>query len=476
MISCKRLAASWSVVLLALAQVAGQTPTPNAPAAPAIVDHPRNAGASKIIEEAREAAKAIPEEFSRGEVVCVVGTLQASNGEVQKAIATANECYPHTTELQSALGKYLAEFGTPARTKQSANALKHGSATMYYSIAEFHTLKDDFKAALEAAASADAPEVRAEAYARIALRQASKGLEDEASQTYALAASTYPREVPASRVDQLLLSGALERGDIDAARKRIVALASEQDRAIALLEGAEKLVSGHPDMAKTWIDEALKSMVGGERKQFLTYFTIPLLVNLGELEKAMAAAASLVPLHDFGLKSYTAIAAVCAERKDFACLDSALTKLHSAKNADSPDMQEFMESMMLVNIAAALIESGEYARADRLLERVEKSPESTMLLDEVQALRAASYAKQERFGDALASAKKIRSMGARDSGWASFRRIAALQTKKSGEAAPLQWARALKEPRDRAGALIGIAEMLLGVADTKFHYNIIYIH
>jgi hypothetical protein len=86
-------------------------------------------------------------------------------------------------------------------------------------------------------------------------------------------------------------------------------------------------------------------------------------------------------------------------------------------------------------------------------------------------------AQQKRFADALAEALKIEPDAMTDNHRGTGLRILALlQTKQSGRKASETWILRLKTPEERAYALLGIAQALLGIEATKLGYATIHVH
>ena len=91
--------------------------------------------------------------------------------------------------------------------------------------------------------------------------------------------------------------------------------------------------------------------------------------------------------------------------------------------------------------------------------------------------RVLILALRERFVEARTLALKIKpdSMTDKYRGTA-LRILALLQTKKSGSKAVKAWMLRLRTPEERAYALVGIAQALIGIEETKLGYAVIHIH
>ena len=183
------------------------------------------------------------------------------------------------------------------------------------------------------------------------------------------------------------------------------------------------------------------------------------------------------------VKGYLAIAVSCAEAKDIGCVDSAVQKMRSV--AGSEDNEEevsvFGLKLMILNVTAALIDNGQLAAASRLLAPFERHQDDVSwkmgIEPEVQLQRVFILAQQGRFRQARALALNMRPDSVADvQRGTALRTIAVLQTNKSGFALSQSWASALKDPEDRAYALLGIVQVLLEIGDVKLPYSAIQIH
>ena len=132
---------------------------------------------------------------------------------------------------------------------------------------------------------------------------------------------------------------------------------------------------------------------------------------------------------------------------------------------------------MILNITAALIDHDQFDGASRLLTSVENVDErsTTSMKAGIQFERVFMLARQDGFDDARNLALKIDSIEEGQRGTA-LRTVALLQAKKQGSAATQRWASVLEDARDRAYALLGIAQALLGFDDPKLPYSEISIH
>jgi len=84
---------------------------------------------------------------------------------------------------------------------------------------------------------------------------------------------------------------------------------------------------------------------------------------------------------------------------------------------------------------------------------------------------------QSKFDSARSLALKMRPDSIADiQRGTALRTIALLQTNKKGVASSQIWAMTLADTEDRAYALLGIAQSLLGIDNVKLPYNVIQVH
>jgi len=248
-----------------------------------------------------------------------------------------------------------------------------------------------------------------------------------------------------------------------------------------MISGAEELLKkADQASARVWLEDALQGLPAGPRYDFLRYLAIPLQVKLGYKARAMQSASALSS--ELLMKGYTAVAVACAEAKDVAGVNAALEKMQLAASSERKDKEfsDFEAKLMTLNVTAALMDNGEFDVASRLLTSVEQHLDEGSRLSigtEAQLERVFALAQQGGFDDARSLAMKMRpnSVAEVQRGTA-LRTIALLQTKKNGAASVKSWALALADAEDRAYALLGIAQALLGVDDVKLPYNAIQIH
>lgn len=326
-----------------------------------------------------------------------------------------------------------------------------------------------------------APEVRSDALRWIAQQQAANGDYAGMGETLALARAAYPAKPLTRDHLEIIAASQLFRGDTQAARKTLASVKSAEIMFSVVMSGAEELLKkGDNASATAWFAEALQGLPAGQSYDFLRYAAIPLQVRLGQKERAMQAAGMLSP--DLRVRAYTAVAVVCAEGNDVAGVNAALEQIQSASSSERGDkeLSEFGVKLITLNITAALIDHGEFQAAARLLTGVEEHFESVskMSIDpEVQLQRVFVLAQQDGFDDARSLALKMRRNAVADvRRGTALRTIALLQTKKQGIASTKPWALVLEDTEDRAYALLGIADALLGINNAKLPYNVISTH
>jgi hypothetical protein len=152
----------------------------------------------------------------------------------------------------------------------------------------------------------------------------------------------------------------------------------------------------------------------------------------------------------------------------------------TAEPGEDAGTLSFDKKLQSLNIAAALIDANFLEEAERVIDSTEKNLDNiskVTLLSEVQLERVVLLAQRERYGEARSVALFIRSSRSgsheRDT---ALRISAALEAKRNGSTSVYQWAVALPDAEDRAYALLGIAQTLLGIDDTRLPYTAIQVH
>jgi tetratricopeptide (TPR) repeat protein len=479
----RNFAACNALILVAAISMAGQSGRrPEAQAASGKVIA-NTSEARSVAGQAKAAAMNIKNDFQRGMVLDQIGAAEVKAGDLDTAVETANRAYPHTTATLTAIGEQLANANDSGKAQSIKLKLKGGgSSTVFAFIAERQAEKGNIDEALRTTDQIQAPEVRSRALNWIAQQQAANGDYSGARKTLAMAKAAYPadRSTP-DDVEMMIAEGQLSRGDTQAARKTIESLNSAEMKSAAMISGAEELLKDADQAsARVWLEDALQGLPAGPKYDFLRYLAIPLQVNLGYKDRAMQSADALSL--ELRMKGYNAVAVACAEAIDVAGVNAALEKMQLAASSEPKDKEpsEFVAKLMILNVTAALLDNGEFDIAARLLTSVEQhlgDISKTSIETEVQLQRVFALAQQGRFDDARSLALKLRPNSVADvQRGTGLRTITLLQTKKNGSASAKPWALALTDAEDRAYALLGIAQALLGIDDVKLPYNAIQIH
>lgn len=474
---------AFGVLMVAAVGAVGQSRSQQQVATPSSVVPAKTSEARAVVRLANAAALEIKNDFQRGLVLDEIGVAEAKAGDLDAAVKTANQAYPHTMSTLTAIGEQLGDSNDPGKTQSIVAKLKGGGAsTVFAFISLRQAEKGNIEEALRTSKQIQAPEVRSDALEWIAQQQAASGDYSAARKTLALARTAHPTErFTADDVEMMIAAVQLSRGDTQAARTTIASLKSAESRSIAMISGAEELLQRADSATATlWLDDALKVLPTGPKYDFLRYLTLPVQVKLGQKDLAMRAAGALSP--DMRVKGYNTVAVVCAETRDVACVNAALEKMQSTASAGGEDeLSDFGAKLMILNVTAALIDNGQFEAASRLLTNIEQPPEDVSfrmgIEPEAQLQRVFMLAQQDRFDDARSLALKMRPNSVADvQRGTALRTIALLETKKNGVAAPQRWASSLDDSEDRAYALLGIAQALLGIDDAKLPYSAIQIH
>jgi hypothetical protein len=462
----------------------GQSPSPQPAATPNSVLTAKTSEARTILIQAKAAALQIKNNFQRGLVLDEIGAAEANTGDLDAAVKTANQAYPHTMATLTAIGEQLGKVNDLARAQSIGSKLSHGEAsTVFAVISESQAKKGNIEEALRTTVLIQAPEVRSGALEEIAQQQAAHGDYSAARKTLALARTADPTEhsIPED-VEMMMVALQLSRGDTQAARTTIVSMKSVESRSIAMLSGADELLKrGDNAAAAVWLDSALKALPAGTEYDFLRYIALPIQVKLGQKDRAMRAAGALSG--DQRASGYNSVAVICAETKDVACVNAALQKMKSAASAadEDKDPSDFGVKLMILNVSAALTDNGQFDVAERLLMTVEQHLDDVSskrgIEPEAQLQRVFMLAQQDRFDDARSLALKMQADSVADVQRGTALRLTFLfQTRKSGGQSSQPLALALTDAEDRAYALLGIAQAVLGIGSMKLPYAAIRIH
>lgn len=478
-----------SILFLVLAMaiaVAGQSPSNQKVSSPNSGLSTKTPEARAVLVQAKNAALKISNDFERGMVLDEIGAAEAKAGLLDTAVATANRAYPHTLATLKALGEELGNSNDLRKAQALGSRLKGDTASSLFGfMARRQAERGNIEGALQTTKYSRAPEVRSYALQGIAEQQAGKGDYDGARKTLALAKAADPNASSGRYDAELMIAvGHLSRGNLETARTVIDAMKSVDSRFSAMIAVAESLLrTGNKDAATAWLERAFKLLPTDARYDFWRYVTIPLQVRLGQQQAVMQAIARRSP--DVRMGSYVAVAVTCAEIKDVGCVNIALEKMKSTASLvrESDSTIDFAVQLHVLNVSAALIESGEFEAASALLTTIEQLIDDTDVMStrsiepRSQLQRVFMLARQERFDDARSVALKIRENSVSDVyRGTALRTVALLQTKRNGVASTQRWAAALTDSEDRSYAFLGIAQGLLGYPDSKLSYSAIRIH
>ena len=445
---------------------------------------PKTSEARAVVAQAKATALEIKNDFQRGLALDEIGAAEAKVGDLDAAVKTASQAYPHTMATLTQIGEQLGDANDGSKTQSIVAKLSGGGAsTVFAFISRRQAEKGNIEEALRTTAQIQAPEVRSDALEWIAQQQAAGGDYSAARKTLARARSANPTDhLTADEVEVMVVAAQLSRGDTRAARATIASLKSAESRSIAMLSGAEELLKkADKTNATAWLEDALKQIPAGAAFDFSRYLAIPYQVRLGQKERAMQAAGRLQS--ELRVKGYNAVAVTCAEMKDVACVNAALEKMQSVASVggEAEEPSDFEAKLMILNVTAALIDNGQFDAAVRLLATVEQHSDDVSFKSgiepEAQLQRVFILVQQDRFDDARSLALKMRPDSVSDIQRGSALRLTSLfQTRKNGVLAAQPWASPLADAEDRAYALLGIAQALLEIGEAKLPYSAIQIH
>jgi tetratricopeptide (TPR) repeat protein len=452
---------------------------PGRPAAKARPNESATAIARAVTQRAKTAALEVASDYDRGRLLGQIGAAEARLGDLNAAVETANRAYPHSLATLTSIGEQLATSHDASEAKSIGERLKEGgSSTVLASIVDLQAEKGDIVAALRTSEGIRSPEVRGSALKIVAQRQAAKGDYSGARRTLAMAAAADPNERSAGDdVELLIAESQIARGEDRAAHETLERVPAE-DRSLAMLSGATRLLErAQTASAAAWLEEALREIPPAS-SAFTRYFAIPLQVKLGQKEAATRTAESLSP--QLGPKGYVAIAVTCAEARDLPGVNAAIDALRAAPSPGGADkrLADFSTKLFLLDVTAALIDHGEIEAGSRLLSSVEQDLDDIARMSvepKAEWQRAVAKALQGAFEEARMRALEMSSV-AKAERHTALRSVALLQSMTGGALSAQAWAVALPNAEDRAHALLGIAQALLGIDDGKIPYNVLYIH
>jgi len=458
--------------------VAQQGPTELNP-----TDFSKNSEIGSLLAQAKSEALKIQRDFDRGQILNQIGAVQAESGDIAAALDTAKEAYPFGTEIMSAIGDRLASSDHPEKWEvaiQKSNAA--GSSTIYYAKTEKLLAIGEMDAAQAAARQILSPEVRSEALRLVAQKQALLGREDLAR---SILREAKPPEQSSSDVLgnlSIFLRAEIERGDLDQAKRTLEGVASPQDRAMLMMEAVGVLIEKKKNkIASAWLDNAFTLPIDEDEKDTFHYFAIPFEVKLGETHRAIQAAAGLSSA-DQRIKGYVAVAVSCAEDHDLDCVTAAVNGIRgtAALGTKERDLEEFVADLGLLDIAASLVESEELSDAETILNNIHQEDDysfQTMIKPEIQMLRATILARQKRFAEARAQAAEIRPQASvEDSRRNALRLVAFWSTKEEGASSSRTFAEQFSDAADKAYALLGICQAMVGKNAGHLPYSAIDVH
>jgi hypothetical protein len=435
------------------------------------------------LEEAKTAALQIKNDFQRGQVLDEIGAAEAKAGDLDSAVDTANRAYPHTMSTLTAIGDQLSATGGVSKARAIGPKLRGGELSTIFAIIARHQAEGGgIEQALHTAEQIEDASVRSYALREIAHKQADAGDYVGARKTLSVANTAYPAQPsPPEETEMTIAQGQIAQGQTEAARQTIASMKVTEMRSLALIAESDALFKkGNSAAARDWLDEGLRTLPAGRASEFSRYFAIPTEVKLGLKERAMQDAGSLSS--EMQLKGYSAVATVCAEQKDMGGVRAALEKLRSAAagGREGKELSEFQAKLMTLNVTAALIEAGLFDEAIGMLSTLEEHVDavSEMSIErEAQLQRVVALARQGEFnkGQSLALHMRPDVVASHERGTA-LRTVALLETKANGIASTHQWASALADAEDRAYALLGINQALLGIGDVRLPYSVIQVH
>ncbi|HEV2903943.1 MAG TPA: hypothetical protein VGW32_02795, partial [Pyrinomonadaceae bacterium] len=359
--------------------------------------------------------------------------------------------------------------------------LKEGRSFTFFSyMAKSYAKKGRFAEALAIAEQISFAETRSYALEDIARHQMIAGDLEGAGKTLERARAAHPKGLMgAEELQAFRLSQQLARGEEQQVRAEIANWEPEK-RFAWLIGGAEELRKrGRKAAALSWLDDAFRELSSEAKYEFFRYFAIPIQVRLGEEKTAFDAADKLS--REMRVKGYMAVAVTCAEERNVGCVDAAIEKMKRGKTslAKLEGVSDFALKMMILNITAALIDNKDFQAALRWLSEVEKNNDDdyTSILPRSQLQRVTILALERKFSEARSLSLRMRRNSVTDLERGQALRITTLlETKSNGLKSSERWATSLTDVEDRAYALLGIAQALLNVGETKLGYATIYVH
>jgi tetratricopeptide (TPR) repeat protein len=437
----------------------------------------------QVIAIAKSAILQIKMGIQREQLLDRIGALQAKSGNLAGAVETANEAYPETMRTLAAIGEKVAEGNNAAgEVEKFDKTLKGGeTSTVFDFVAQTQAKNGLIEEALKTAGKIKAPEVRVDALLRIAEQQACRGDDSGARKTLRLASSLGRAErFDSASIEPTMAEFQFSRGDVQAARSTLNSSSeSASAKAAILISAAEILLErGNPTEAGKLLDEAIKEIPS--RVESLKYLAIPISVKLGRTGFAEHLASTLSL--SVRVKGYIALATTCAEVKDIPCVQSALKKMRTSTEEQSRTNKfaVFETNLLERNVSAALIDAREFDMGEAVIVSIEEHLEkdsAPMILPDLNFQRAVSLALQGRFNEARKTSMSLAmKQPPYDYRGTALCVIASLEAKSAGQIVVQSWIDPLPDSEDRSYALIGLAERLLEIEDTKLPYSAIQMH
>jgi tetratricopeptide (TPR) repeat protein len=429
-----------------------------------------------MLIRAREQAEKVLEEHHRIDLLDQIGATEARQGDFDAAVDIENRITRHLTKnaAAKALGRSLGNADDWQWIQSVLSKLSGPDDFVFMALAQ--RLKEGGKIAeaLNICNRILDGYYRANALSGVARKQVENGDDVGARSTWKMADRVAGTRSSTDDVSSGLSVAQILRGDVAAARVTVDSIKSKEKRASALVTGARFLWDkSNRTNAALWLDEGLKLQDSGLKgwsplwglgvSLSLHEFAIPLQVKLGQKDAVMRYIDALPPrqrLHDLDVAALE-----CVEVKDSACVDAAIEKITSLANQGDL-ARRFDAAIGLKGIASALADIGAFDSALRLLDKLEQErwPDPVPSFHFVTAV---ILARPGKFEGARNRALQVHRDLLGSPRGDALRRIALLQTKKSGPDSCQRWVSALIESEDRAYALLGIAQALLGENEQK---------
>ena len=437
---------------------------------------PGNPEARSVLARAKTEALTIPNQYSRDEALDRVAAEEAREGDLDGAIDTANQVKSLSKETCQAIGNELANRDEWESVASHVSKLDGSKDLILMALVSRLAALGKIDQALRASVQIVDGYYRANAISSVALRQAEKGNDASARKAMAMASHVSAEgPIGANDVNLQIVEGQLLRGDTKKAHVTVNSITTTNERAHALVAGA-RILWNRSDRtnAAAWLNEGLKIEDEGMRGRSqlwklnyslpLHWFALPLQVRLGRANAAMRYAEGLeasLRLHDLNL-----IAIACVEIGDKVCVDKAVEKIWSLPLPQGRSAADFGKIQAVESVASTLADRSEFDEAQRLFTVLQYRPDRT---DAPYLGIAVLRARQGDFENAVKWALWVSSDPSGSPRSDALRRIALLETKKSGPDSCRGWVAALTENEDRAYALLGIAQGISGEDDRKPH-------